>query len=293
MDGLSRKGYECEPQIGASSYRIDIGVHHPDYPGEFVMGVECDGATYHSSKSARDRDKLRESVLVGLGWRIERIWSPNWFDNPQQEIERIAKLIEKARAEDRKNREPYLKPKENEDLDASVQEIEVDSFPDFPNSHTGVALHKLIDLGRDRGYLTHTEINEELPDELLSSEKIANIIAIFEEFGISVREDEIDSDEEVKPEEQAIEEEIIDNTPPEEKIEKQLIELRKYVESDFPDTEPERRLLTDERIKAFIAYKPTTFQEYRTEIPLEYRATVLGEEAQSFLPEVFEIINNA
>ena len=74
---------------------------------------------------------------------------------------------------------------------------------------------------------------------------------------------------------------------------KQLINLRKYVESDFPDTEPERRLLTDERIKVLIAYKPTTFQDYRTEVPWEYRETVHGEEAQSFLPEVFEIINNA
>ena len=89
-DGLRRRGYVAEPQIGVSSYRIDLGVHHPDYPGEFIMGVECDGATYHSSKSARDRDKLRESVLVGLGWRIERIWSTTWFDNPQKEIDRIA-----------------------------------------------------------------------------------------------------------------------------------------------------------------------------------------------------------
>ena len=114
-DGLRRRGYVAEPQIGVSSYRIDLGVHHPDYPGEFIMGVECDGATYHSSKSARDRDKLRESVLVSLGWRIERIWSTTWFDNPQQEIDRITNLIEEAREEDRKNRQPYQEPENLKD----------------------------------------------------------------------------------------------------------------------------------------------------------------------------------
>jgi superfamily I DNA and/or RNA helicase len=99
---LTRRGYKCEPQIGVSSYRIDIGVHHPDYPGELIMGVECDGYTYHSSKSARDRDRIRQTVLENLGWRIERIWSPIWFDNPNGEIDRIVKLIEKAKDEDRK-----------------------------------------------------------------------------------------------------------------------------------------------------------------------------------------------
>lgn len=291
MDGLSRKGYECEPQIGVSSYRIDIGVHHPDYPGEFIMGVECDGATYHSSKSARDRDKLRESVLVGKGWRIERIWSTTWFDNPQKEIDRIAKLIEEAREQDRKTREPYEEPEIKNDVAGDIP-LEKDlGGNDRPTQEQKDALNMLINLGRDKGYLTHEEIKDHLPEEFLSPEKVETIVTILEELDISVQDDEIDL-EEVETEELDIEE-IIDNTPPDEKIEKQLIELRKYVESDFPDTEPKNRLLTDDLIRVLVAFKPTSFSEFRSEIPFDYRRYVDGEEAQSYLPEVFEIINKA
>ena len=72
-------GYETVPQVGVSSYYIDIGVKHPSYPYGYICGIECDGATYHSSKSARDRDRLREEVLNRLGWKLYRIWSTDWF----------------------------------------------------------------------------------------------------------------------------------------------------------------------------------------------------------------------
>ncbi|MBD8568351.1 DUF3320 domain-containing protein [Pseudomonas syringae] len=76
---LSKKGWQVHTQIGVSSFRIDLGVVHPDAPGRFLAGVECDGATYHRSATARDRDKLREFVLRGLGWEIVRIWSTDWW----------------------------------------------------------------------------------------------------------------------------------------------------------------------------------------------------------------------
>lgn len=75
-------GYEAVPQVGVSSYFIDIGVKHPTYPPGYICGIECDGATYHSSKSARDRDRLREEVLNRLGWDLYRIWSTDWFRDP-------------------------------------------------------------------------------------------------------------------------------------------------------------------------------------------------------------------
>ena len=148
-------------------------------------------------------------------------------------------------------------------------------------------------MGEEKGYLTFKEIADELPDELLVPEKVENIVKILEELDINVQEDEIDIEERVESEEYEIEEEIIDNTPPDEKIEKQLIELRKYVESDFPNTEPKNRLLTDDLIRVLVAFKPTSFSEFRSEIPFDYRRYVDGEEAQSYLPEVFEIINKA
>ena len=62
------------------------------------MGIECDGATYHSAKSARDRDRLRQEVLEGLGWRIRRIWSTDWFSNPQGEIDPILRELHELKS---------------------------------------------------------------------------------------------------------------------------------------------------------------------------------------------------
>lgn len=86
---LERKGWQVHTQIGASSFRVDLGVVHPDFPGRYLAGVECDGATYHRSATARDRDKLREQVLRGLGWEILRIWSTDWWVNPGGTLERV------------------------------------------------------------------------------------------------------------------------------------------------------------------------------------------------------------
>jgi very-short-patch-repair endonuclease len=89
-------GYDVTPQVGTAGYRIDMAVHHPDQPGVFVLGVECDGAQYHSSRVARDRDRLRDQVLVGLGWRMHRIWGTAWYrDRPGTE-RRLIEAIEKA-----------------------------------------------------------------------------------------------------------------------------------------------------------------------------------------------------
>lgn len=87
-------GCEAIPQVGVKGYSIDIGVKHPDWPHGYIMGVECDGATYHSSKSARDRDRLRQEVLEGLGWYLYRIWSTDWFEDPLRETEKLRKIIE-------------------------------------------------------------------------------------------------------------------------------------------------------------------------------------------------------
>ena len=76
---LSERGWRVHSQVGASAFRIDLGVVDEDAPGSYLAGIECDGATYHRSSTARDRDKLREQVLRGLGWDIVRIWSIDWW----------------------------------------------------------------------------------------------------------------------------------------------------------------------------------------------------------------------
>ncbi|WP_265562478.1 DUF3320 domain-containing protein [Sphingomicrobium arenosum] len=86
---LEKRGWITRPQIGVSSYRIDLGVVHPDRPGDFLAGIECDGAMYHSALTARDRDKVRQAVLEGLGWRILRIWSTDFWIDADKAIERV------------------------------------------------------------------------------------------------------------------------------------------------------------------------------------------------------------
>ena len=104
MNQISAMGCEPVPQVGVAGYFVDIGVRHRDWPYGFVLGVECDGATYHSAKSARDRDRLRQEVLEGLGWRLHRIWSTDWFNNPSREADRLRAIIA-SRLEELKRRE--------------------------------------------------------------------------------------------------------------------------------------------------------------------------------------------
>ena len=89
MRALQDKGWVVHPQIGVSFFRIDLGVVHPDFPGRYLAGVECDGAAYHRSATARDRDRLREMVLTDLGWRIRRIWSTEWWMDAATAMEKL------------------------------------------------------------------------------------------------------------------------------------------------------------------------------------------------------------
>ncbi|MGD9932896.1 MAG: AAA domain-containing protein, partial [Dehalococcoidia bacterium] len=93
---LTGAGLRCVPQVGVGTYRVDIGVLRPGSESDFVLGVECDGAAYHSSSSARDRDVIRQLVLENVGWRIHRVWSIAWVCNPDHEIDSILAAYEAA-----------------------------------------------------------------------------------------------------------------------------------------------------------------------------------------------------
>lgn len=93
---LIRHGLEPIPQVGCGGFRIDLALKHPAHPGLYCLGIECDGATYHSSKTARDRDRIRQSILEGLGWRICRVWSTDWIRNPDLQIRRVLAAYEMA-----------------------------------------------------------------------------------------------------------------------------------------------------------------------------------------------------
>jgi very-short-patch-repair endonuclease len=93
---IREAGFHVHSQVGVSSFRIDLGVINPARPGEYLIGVECDGATYHSARSARDRDRLRQEVLENLGWRLHRVWSTDWFRNPAKQTDKLIAAIREA-----------------------------------------------------------------------------------------------------------------------------------------------------------------------------------------------------
>ena len=89
-------GYQVDLQVGSAGFHIDLGIRGRERPGQYILAVECDGATYHSALWARERDRLRQDVLESLGWRFHRIWSTDWFHRRAQEIERLRQVLKEA-----------------------------------------------------------------------------------------------------------------------------------------------------------------------------------------------------
>ncbi|MBP9892792.1 MAG: DUF559 domain-containing protein [Planctomycetes bacterium] len=98
FEELKRRNFTVRPQIGVSGYRIDLGVVDPDDPSRYLLGIECDGATYHSAKCVRERDAYRQRFLETRGWTIHRIWSRNWWQNRAEEIKKVLDAISQKRS---------------------------------------------------------------------------------------------------------------------------------------------------------------------------------------------------
>lgn len=120
---LREKGWTVHSQIGVSGYRIDIGVVDPRAPGRYLLGIECDGATYHSASTARDRDRLRHLILESLGWELHRIWSTDWWRNPTEPMQKIL-----ARLEELLTIEPTNDDTSEEEIVAADEVAEAEPF---------------------------------------------------------------------------------------------------------------------------------------------------------------------
>ncbi|MDE2686329.1 MAG: DUF4011 domain-containing protein [Chloroflexota bacterium] len=94
---LEGQGYVVHQEVASGRNFVDIGIVDPKRRGKYIIGIECDGASYHSSRSARDRDRLREQGLKGRNWKLHRIWSTDWFNHPERELKRAVDAIERAR----------------------------------------------------------------------------------------------------------------------------------------------------------------------------------------------------
>lgn len=121
---LSGLGYEVHPQVGVAGFFVDLGVVDPEKPGRYVIGIECDGATYHSSRSARDRDRLRQAVLEDHGWIIHRIWSTDWFQRPNEQLRKVAAAIEQAKIALATPTADQPETADEEDIEREAEEFE-------------------------------------------------------------------------------------------------------------------------------------------------------------------------
>lgn len=96
---LTARGYRVQRQVGSSDYRMDLAIEDPSSQGRFLLGIQCDGATYSNAHTARDRDKLRETVLRGLGWRLHRVWGTDWWHDGEGALQRLEEAIQAARTD--------------------------------------------------------------------------------------------------------------------------------------------------------------------------------------------------
>ena len=86
---LEKAGYRCHTEVGHSDFRVDIAVENPARPEEYLMGILLDGESYGKTPYARDREISQPSILEGLGWTLYRVWTMDWWDNPDKELARL------------------------------------------------------------------------------------------------------------------------------------------------------------------------------------------------------------
>jgi very-short-patch-repair endonuclease len=173
-DTLVKHGLTLVPQLGTSRYRIDLVAMHPSQPGRSVLAIECDGASYHSSPTARDRDRLRQQHLEALGWAFHRIWSTDWFVRRDEEIARTLKRFEEAvRGSDRPSApsRPRVEEAKEQSLPSAAPPRR-GPRPTVPSgrgqivSYSDHELRQLVNWVKSGGLLTDDQIVREVAQEL-------------------------------------------------------------------------------------------------------------------------------
>ncbi|MDB4462978.1 DUF3320 domain-containing protein [Akkermansiaceae bacterium] len=180
---LQEKGWQVVPQVGVSRFRIDLGIVHPDRPGDFLAGVECDGATYHSAATARDRDKVRAAVLEGLGWELLRVWSTDWFINPERELVKLEESLRQLHSEDSARREALEAARAEKESSEIETDVETEKGESPPSEETALNEQKVEWIDYQFAVLSklqlsaesfhdenYTEILKSLVEEILQAE---------------------------------------------------------------------------------------------------------------------------
>jgi very-short-patch-repair endonuclease len=176
-------GHEVHPQVGVAGFYIDLAVRDPAQPGHYLLGIECDGATYHSSRSARDRDRLRQAVLEDHGWTIHRIWSTDWFQHPAEQLRKVQQAIEGAKERGRKQARPDTAPTIASDHDDDTEPFERENANEMEDAG-------LRDLAAPYIEANFPVPERKDPHEINTSELAEIVLRIVREEG-PVHEDEV------------------------------------------------------------------------------------------------------
>lgn len=157
---LRKEGYTVREKVGSAGFYIDLAIADPDHPGRYLLGITCDGKSYHQAQSARDRDRLRTTVLEGMGWNLLQLWSLDWFRNPAAELKLIREAVEKAKSQAEHN--DTMEEELNEELRNVIREEPVETtdeaYPDYEQAVlspeiAGRELH-LFPVGKLSGWIS-------------------------------------------------------------------------------------------------------------------------------------------
>lgn len=136
---ITKAGFKYQKSVGHSKFKVDIAVINPYNEEEYLLGIMLDGDSYRQSSNTKDREVTQISVLKGLGWKLHRIWTMDWWDNRDKEISKLLSLLEECRGAAYDNftagreTEPEVEL-EREDTDESVVSEIVENSEDASES---------------------------------------------------------------------------------------------------------------------------------------------------------------
>jgi len=284
-EALRSAGYEAIPQIGAGDYFIDLGVRHPSYPHGFLAGIECDGAMYHSAKSAKDRDALRQGVLEDMGWTIYRVWSTDWFNDPRSETRKLVSFLEQLRNQKTKVANSM------DELPWETEHVQSEQVSEDEN-HSPESHDLLEDWDDENGSFDESQdFTSNRPLDTGKSIDSSNIQLPLAP-GSSNDQTAESSSHIVEENDPPLRTVSSDSLISVDRARQQLIRLREGgLQRRFRDSPRDRGLLRRSMLEALLNARPATIEEFQRDIPQSLRLNTDKQQIDGFLEDVLTIIN--
>ena len=164
---LQENGYQVDKQIGCAGFRVDLAIVDEENPGKYILGITTDGKMYASSKVARDRDRLREQVLEGLGWKLYHLWSTDWYRNRDLGRKKLLDFVEKSISQTRKEQKIAKEKEEKRRIEAEKRAEELRKLREKELEEQKQKKAEINDLGENIEVIPPTNINLESRDDNL------------------------------------------------------------------------------------------------------------------------------